>query len=168
MPPPGYEPIPAVSLSMEPANISAIANDVGTELIFQRQLIAQARPNDVAIAISTSGGSKNIVMALEEARKRKLLTVALLGYDGSEVALEGWDLKSLDFLFIENVGNLVCPSSYDLDEELRFVLLSVAEGEDKPLKYPIIFNSAKTKIFKVMRRAIGPPVPIPQRDRKSL
>ena len=85
MPPAGYEPIPAVSLSMEPANLSAIANDVGTELIFQRQLIAQARPNDVIIAISTSGGSRNIVMALEEARKRNLLTVALLGYDGGEV-----------------------------------------------------------------------------------
>jgi D-sedoheptulose 7-phosphate isomerase len=85
MPPVGYEPIPAVSLSMEPANISAIANDVGAELIFQRQLIAQARPRDVAIAISTSGGSKNIVMALEEARKRDMLTGALLGYDGGEV-----------------------------------------------------------------------------------
>ena len=89
MPPAGYEPIPAVSLSMEPANLSAIANDVGTELIFQRQLIAQARPNDVAIAISTSGGSKNIVIALEEARKRNLLTVALLGYDGGEVLRRG-------------------------------------------------------------------------------
>jgi D-sedoheptulose 7-phosphate isomerase len=89
MPPQGYHPIPAVSLSMEPANISAIANDVGTELIFQRQLIAQARPNDVAIAISTSGGSKNIVIALEEARKRNLLTVALLGYDGGEVLRRG-------------------------------------------------------------------------------
>jgi D-sedoheptulose 7-phosphate isomerase len=85
MPPGRYEPIPAISLSMEPANLSAIANDVGIELIFQRQLIAQARPNDVAIGISTSGGSKNIVMALEEARKRNLLTVALLGYDGGEV-----------------------------------------------------------------------------------
>jgi D-sedoheptulose 7-phosphate isomerase len=89
MPPPEYESIPAVSLSMEPANISAIANDVGTELIFQRQLIAQARPGDVAIAISTSGGSKNIVTALEEAKKRNLLTVALLGYDGGEVARRG-------------------------------------------------------------------------------
>ena len=89
MPPAGYEPIPAVSLSMEPANLSAIANDVGTELMFQRQLIAQARPNDVAIAISTSGGSKNIVIALEEARKRNLLTVALLGYDGGEVLRRG-------------------------------------------------------------------------------
>jgi D-sedoheptulose 7-phosphate isomerase len=85
LPPDGYTPVPAISLSMEPANLSAIANDVGTELIFQRQLIAQARPNDVVIAISTSGGSKNIVMALEEARKRKLLTVGLLGYDGGEV-----------------------------------------------------------------------------------
>jgi D-sedoheptulose 7-phosphate isomerase len=89
MPPAGFAAIPAISLSMEPANLSAIANDVGTELIFQRQLIAHARPNDVAIAISTSGGSKNIVIALEEARKRNLLTVALLGYDGGEVLRRG-------------------------------------------------------------------------------
>jgi len=85
LPPAGYRPIPAVSLSLEPANITAVANDVGTEVIFLRQLIAQAHPEDVAIAISTSGGSRNIVMALEEARKRKLLTVALLGYDGGEI-----------------------------------------------------------------------------------
>jgi D-sedoheptulose 7-phosphate isomerase len=84
-PPNGYRPIPAVSLSLEPANISAVANDVGTEVIFLRQLIAQAREQDVAIGISTSGGSRNIIMALEEARKRKLLTVALLGYDGGEI-----------------------------------------------------------------------------------
>lgn len=57
-------------------------------------------------------------------------------------ALEGWDLKELDFLFIENVGNLVCPATYDLGEELRLVLFSVTEGEDKPLKYPTIFNTA--------------------------
>jgi D-sedoheptulose 7-phosphate isomerase len=85
MPPFGYRPVPAISLSLEPANITAVANDVGTEVIFLRQLIAQARPEDVAIGISTSGGSRNIVMALEEARKRKLLTVALLGYDGGEI-----------------------------------------------------------------------------------
>ena len=70
---------------MEPANITALANDVGTEVIFLRQLIAHARPGDVAVGISTSGGSRNIIMALEEARKRKLLTVALLGYDGGEI-----------------------------------------------------------------------------------
>ena len=85
LPPAGYRPVPAVSLSLEPANITAVANDVGTEVIFLRQLIAQARPEDVAIGISTSGGSRNIVMALEEARKRKMLTVALLGYDGGEI-----------------------------------------------------------------------------------
>jgi len=85
VPPAGYRPIPAVSLALEPANITAIANDVRTEVIFLRQLIAEAEPGDIAIGISTSGGSRNIIMALEEARKRKLLTVALLGYDGGEV-----------------------------------------------------------------------------------
>ncbi len=85
LPPSGYRPVPAVSLSLEPANITAVANDVGTEVVFLRQLIAQARPEDVAIGISTSGGSRNIIVALEEARKRKLLTVALLGYDGGEI-----------------------------------------------------------------------------------
>jgi D-sedoheptulose 7-phosphate isomerase len=85
LPPQGYKPIPAISLAMEPANITAVANDIGAEAIFLRQLIAQVSPNDVAIGISTSGGSRNIVMALEEARKRGLLTVALLGYDGGEV-----------------------------------------------------------------------------------
>jgi len=85
LPPLGFDPIPAVSLSLEPANITAVANDIGTDAIFLRQLIAQARPEDVAIGISTSGGSRNIIIALEEARKRNLLTVALLGYDGGEI-----------------------------------------------------------------------------------
>jgi hydrogenase nickel incorporation protein HypB len=61
-------------------------------------------------------------------------------------ALDGWDVGKLDFLFVENVGNLVCPSSYDLGEDLRLVLLSVTEGEDKPLKYPTIFNSADVAV----------------------
>ncbi len=85
LPPPGYQSVPAVSLSLEPANITAVANDIGTDAIFLRQLIAQARPEDVAIGISTSGGSRNIIAALEEARKRNMLTVALLGYDGGEI-----------------------------------------------------------------------------------
>ena len=88
-PPAGYRAVPAVSLAMEPANLTAIANDVGTDVIFLRQLIAHARPDDIAVAISTSGGSRNIVMALEEARKRKVTTVALLGYDGGEVMRRG-------------------------------------------------------------------------------
>jgi hydrogenase nickel incorporation protein HypB len=64
-----------------------------------------------------------------------------------ENALNGWDIGEPDFLFIENVGNLVCPSSYDLGENLRLVLLSVTEGEDKPLKYPTIFNSADVAVI---------------------
>jgi hydrogenase nickel incorporation protein HypB len=67
-----------------------------------------------------------------------------------EAALEGWNLSDLDFLFIENVGNLVCPSSYDLGEDLRLVLMSVTEGEDKPLKYPTIFNSADVAVITKM------------------
>ncbi len=69
-------------------------------------------------------------------------TVCHLEAQMVERALEGWPLRDLDYLFIENVGNLVCPSSYDLGESLRLVLLSVTEGEDKPLKYPSIFNTS--------------------------
>lgn len=69
-------------------------------------------------------------------------TVCHLDAQMVESALDGWDLDALDVLFIENVGNLVCPASYDLGEHLRVVLMSVTEGEDKPLKYPTIFNTA--------------------------
>lgn len=62
-------------------------------------------------------------------------------------ALEGWELQDLDVLFIENVGNLVCPSSYDLGEHAKIVLFSVTEGEDKPLKYPSIFSKAELCII---------------------
>jgi hydrogenase nickel incorporation protein HypB len=64
-----------------------------------------------------------------------------------EQALDGWALDQLDFLFVENVGNLVCPASYDLGEHLRIVILSVTEGEDKPLKYPTIFNTADVAVI---------------------
>jgi len=60
---------------------------------------------------------------------------------------EGVELGGLDYLFIENVGNLVCPSSYDLGEKIRVALLSVTEGEDKPLKYPTLFNSADAAVL---------------------
>jgi D-sedoheptulose 7-phosphate isomerase len=87
-PPPGFGTVPAVSLAAEPANLTAIANDVGVEAIFLRQLIAHARPEDVAVGISTSGGSANILAALAEARKRGLLTVGIVGYDGGRIVGE--------------------------------------------------------------------------------
>lgn len=81
-------PIPALSLAAEPANITAVANDIGSEAIFARQLIAHARPQDVAVGISTSGSSPNILSALREARNRGLLTVGIAGYDGGKVVAE--------------------------------------------------------------------------------
>lgn len=83
---------------------------------------------------------------------KQISTGTICHLDGSMVssALEDWRLEDLDFLFIENVGNLVCPSSYDLGENARAVLLSVTEGEDKPLKYPTIFHSADAAIITKM------------------
>jgi hydrogenase nickel incorporation protein HypB len=80
---------------------------------------------------------------------RQITTGTVCHLDAAMVsnALEGWSLTDLDVLFIENVGNLVCPSSYDLGEDLRVVLLSATEGEDKPLKYPTIFNSADMAVI---------------------
>jgi D-sedoheptulose 7-phosphate isomerase len=89
MPPNGWTPIPAISLSAEPAIISAVANDIGAEAIFTRQLIAHAKPDDIAVGISTSGSSSNIISALVEARRRGLLTVGIAGYDGGRVVREG-------------------------------------------------------------------------------
>ncbi|MFZ0298473.1 MAG: hydrogenase nickel incorporation protein HypB, partial [Candidatus Sulfotelmatobacter sp.] len=87
-------------------------------------------------------------LARSQAPVRQITTGTLCHLEAAMVqnALEDWDLNQLDFLFIENVGNLVCPSSYDLGEDLRLVLISVTEGEDKPLKYPTIFNSADVAI----------------------
>jgi hydrogenase nickel incorporation protein HypB len=65
-------------------------------------------------------------------------------------ALGDWRLDELDYLFIENVGNLVCPASFDLGEHMRLVLFSVTEGEDKPLKYPTIFNTADVAVISKM------------------
>ena len=83
--PKGHASVAAFSLAADPATLTAIANDIGPDAMFRRQLIAVARPEDVVVAISTSGGSANVMAALAEARRRGLLTVALLGYDGGEV-----------------------------------------------------------------------------------
>ncbi len=87
-------------------------------------------------------------LARSQAPVKQIITGTVCHLEAAMVerALEGWQPAPLDFLFIENVGNLVCPSSYDLGESLRFVLMSVTEGEDKPLKYPTIFNSADVAV----------------------
>jgi hydrogenase nickel incorporation protein HypB len=90
-----------------------------------------------------------IRLARSQAPVKQITTGTLCHLEAAMVenALNGWDIGKLDFLFIENVGNLVCPSSYDLGENLRLVLISVTEGEDKPLKYPTIFNSADVALI---------------------
>ncbi|HUA83082.1 MAG TPA: hydrogenase nickel incorporation protein HypB [Bryobacteraceae bacterium] len=87
-------------------------------------------------------------LARSQAPVKQIVTGTVCHLDATMVrnALEGWLPSPLDFLFIENVGNLVCPSAYDLGEDLRLVLLSVTEGEDKPLKYPTIFNTADVAV----------------------
>ncbi len=88
-PPHGWPSRSALDLTEDTSIITAIANDVGVEEIFQRQVIAHGREGDAAFALSTSGGSDNIILALAEARKRGLLTIALVGYDGGRIAADG-------------------------------------------------------------------------------
>jgi D-sedoheptulose 7-phosphate isomerase len=110
LPPAGYESIPAVS------------NDIGADAIFLRQLIAQARPEDVAVGISTSGGSRNIIMALEEARRRSLLTVALLGYDGGEIKRK----RLADFPVVVNCDYI--PRIQEVQASIYHVIRESLEG----------------------------------------
>jgi hydrogenase nickel incorporation protein HypB len=88
-------------------------------------------------------------LARSGARVKQIITGTVCHLDATMVsrALHDWHWQELDFLFIENVGNLVCPSSFDLGEDLRIVLTSVTEGEDKPLKYPTIFNTADVAVI---------------------
>jgi D-sedoheptulose 7-phosphate isomerase len=80
---------PALDLCEDTPIITAVANDIGVEEIFQRQIIAYGRPGDVALTFSTSGGSENLIEALAEARRRGLATIAMVGYDGGRIAAEG-------------------------------------------------------------------------------
>lgn len=96
--------------------------------------------------LATENDAQRLARSLAPVKQITTGTLCHLEAAMVERALEEWKLEELDFLFIENVGNLVCPSSYDLGENLRLVLISVTEGEDKPLKYPTIFNSADVAV----------------------
>jgi len=97
--------------------------------------------------LATDNDAARLGRACKQVRQITTGTICHLDAKMIAAALEGWDLEELDFLFIENVGNLVCPSSYDLGEQMRVVLLSAAEGEDKPLKYPTIFNTSDVALI---------------------
>lgn len=97
--------------------------------------------------LATDNDARRLSSTGAQVRQITTGTVCHLDAEMVATALDGWDLPSLDFLFLENVGNLVCPASYDLGEKMRMVLLSVTEGEDKPLKYPTIFNTADIAVI---------------------
>jgi hydrogenase nickel incorporation protein HypB len=111
------------------------------------QLRSHYRVAGLAGDLATENDARRL--ARSQAPVKQITTGTLCHLEAAMVqnALQEWDLRQLDFLFIENVGNLVCPSAYDLGEQLRLVLLSVTEGEDKPLKYPTIFNSADVAVI---------------------
>jgi D-sedoheptulose 7-phosphate isomerase len=92
-------PLPALSLTSDIALVTALSNDVGFDVVFARQIAALGRPGDIAVGLSTSGGSSNLVQAFEEAWGRGMLTVGLAGYQGGRLA-ELEELDVLDYLFV--------------------------------------------------------------------
>jgi hydrogenase nickel incorporation protein HypB len=112
-------------------------------------LLRQANRRPAAIVGDLATENDAARLARSQAPVHQIQTGTLCHLEAAmiETALARWDLAALDFLFIENVGNLVCPSAYDLGENLRAVLLSTTEGEDKPLKYPTIFHTADLAII---------------------
>ncbi|HEV7642446.1 MAG TPA: hydrogenase nickel incorporation protein HypB [Pyrinomonadaceae bacterium] len=118
------------------------------------RLASDTRP-DIRVAalvgdLATENDAARLARSRVPVRQITTGTICHLEAQMIETALEGWDLGALDLLFIENVGNMVCPSSYDLGEAMRVVLMSVTEGEDKPLKYPTIFNTADVAVITKM------------------
>jgi D-sedoheptulose 7-phosphate isomerase len=83
---PGWTPLPAIALTNDIAVVTAVGNDVGFDNIYTRQVIAFGRPGDIAVGISTSGNSPNVLVALEQAKRQGLLTIGLAGYDGGKMA----------------------------------------------------------------------------------
>jgi hydrogenase nickel incorporation protein HypB len=115
--------------------VAALVGDLATE-------------NDARRLAESGAPVRQIVTGTVCHLEAEMVEQALAGLVGPPSADPAGDpLRDLDILFIENVGNLVCPSSYDLGEDLRLVLLSTTEGEDKPLKYPTIFNTADVAVI---------------------
>lgn len=134
--------------------IGLVSSPGSGKTAFLEKLLAGLSRNHRVAALVGDLATENDAARLQRATPnvKQITTGTICHLDASmiEMALEDWHLDAIDLLFIENVGNLVCPSSYDLGEELRLVLLSATEGEDKPLKYPTIFNSSDIAIITKM------------------
>jgi hydrogenase nickel incorporation protein HypB len=134
--------------------VSLVSSPGAGKTAFLEKTLSLLRRNYRVAALVGDLATENdaLRLARSQAPVKQITTGTLCHLEAAMVdrALSEWDTGPLDFLFIENVGNLVCPSSYDLGENLRLVLLSVTEGEDKPLKYPTIFNSADVAVITKM------------------
>lgn len=121
----------------------------GKTTLLERLLTELGREHRVAALVGDLATENDAArLARSGAPVRQITTGTVCHLDATMVerALEDFSLDNLNILFIENVGNLVCPSSFDLGEDLRLVLVSTTEGEDKPLKYPTIFNTADVAV----------------------
>ncbi|MBO0770441.1 MAG: SIS domain-containing protein [Actinobacteria bacterium] len=95
-PGPPVRPLPAYALGNDTSVVTALCNDIGVEVVFARQIAAFGTPDDIAVGLSTSGNSENLVRAFDEASRRGMLTVGLAGYEGGKMA----ELDSIDYLFV--------------------------------------------------------------------
>ena len=121
-----------------------------TELLAGTMATLRERGRRVAAVVgdlATDNDARRLAASGAPARQIVTGTVCHLEARMVRTAIEGWDLAGLDYLFIENVGNLVCPASFDLGEDLRVLLFPVTEGEDKPLKYPTLINTADVTLI---------------------
>ena len=134
--------------------VSLVSSPGSGKTTFLEKTLTRLQPRYRVAALVGDLATENDAqrLARSQAPVRQIVTGTVCHLDATMIrnALEGWLPSPLDFLFIENVGNLVCPSAYDLGEDLRLVLLSVTEGEDKPLKYPTIFNTADVAVVTKM------------------
>lgn len=131
--------------------VSLVSSPGSGKTTFLEKVLTQLQPHYRVAALVGDLATENDAdrLARSKAPVKQITTGTLCHLEAAMVqkAVQGWELSQLDYLFIENVGNLVCPSSYDLGESLRLVLMSVTEGEDKPLKYPTIFNSSDVAVI---------------------
>jgi hydrogenase nickel incorporation protein HypB len=131
--------------------VSLVSSPGAGKTTFLEKTLTLLKPHFRVAALVGDLATENdaLRLARSEVPVRQITTGTLCHLEAAmiEHALEDWNLGQLDILFVENVGNLVCPASYDLGEDLRMVLLSVTEGEDKPLKYPTIFNGADVAVI---------------------
>lgn len=128
-----------------------------TELLKQVLILLRQqglRPAALVGDLETDNDAVRLAESGAPARQIETHTLCHLEADMIERNLAGWDLNTFDLLFIENIGNLVCPAAWDLGEDIRIVLLSATEGEDKPLKYPKLFHTADVVVLTKMDLAI--------------